>query len=188
MSEFAYSETRVADKMGIARATVRTARLTALVEGDDWRMDHHEVIYCAEGVQALLKALGVRIPKKRARTAGGMTLEKLLRNSLAEMPAAPAPTTQAVLWRPLDQVLVVRRLTKNRRILLAEATDAALAPKGVRYRGEGIGLLRVQVRDNRRFSVGMAIPCRHVQADLWEMTGPLPRGPRDNRFMPGAVS
>jgi len=44
-----------------------------------------------------------------------------------------------------------------------------------------IGLLedgdrvRVRVRDRELFTAGMEMPCRHVDGDLWELVGNMPR-------------
>lgn len=68
--------------------------------------------------------------------------------------------------------LYVLRVVKNPRILLAVETREEV-------RGEASGqarVLRVQVRDNTKFSPGQLMEtCRHVQADLYRFEGRPPR-------------
>jgi hypothetical protein len=68
--------------------------------------------------------------------------------------------------------LYVLRLVKNPRLLLAVETAAEV--RGA-FSGQA-RVLRVQVRDNTKFSPGMLMEtCRHVQADLYRFEGRPPR-------------
>jgi hypothetical protein len=180
MSEHRYSEKIIAEVLGLARDTVRVARLTILKEGDHWAKAHNEVALTAPAVPLLLKTLGVKIPKKRASIPGGITIHCLLQQADLEAHRNPTPPKKtaggpAVLYKPPPQILIVDQLTRNHQILLARFKDEQLAPKGAKYLGQPRGLVRVRVRNTEKFVIGMEMNARHVQADLWELVG---RGPR----------
>ena len=66
--------------------------------------------------------------------------------------------------------LFVRRIVRNKRMVLAVASAAEVMAKA------GVQELRVEVRDNTNFTPGMVLEgCRHVQADLYHLAGRPPR-------------
>lgn len=56
--------------------------------------------------------------------------------------------------------LLCAKIPRNRRIVLATLDGEPM---------------RVRVRDSARILPGMTLTCTHVQADLWELSQPLPR-------------
>lgn len=198
--EFEYSEVLLAEVLGMPRDNLQKIRMAdpgttsserchkkpqahraPLRIGEDWELYHNEVRYVRPGVLKLLKLLGLDLPKKKPRHAGGQTIEEVL---IASSRAYRGPTHCVVPWRPQDQHLVVLNITRNSHILMATFQDGALAPKGKKYQGrekkytrEGDLLfpVRVFVRSNKNFIPGMKILCRHRERDLWDLVGRCPR-------------
>ena len=71
-------------------------------------------------------------------------------------PDEPAPTPATARRAEL----VCAKIPRNRRIIFATL---------------GAETLRVRVRDNTNILPGMKLTCTHLQADLWELSQPLPR-------------
>lgn len=148
-----YGEQRLVTAIGTHRDVIRELR-AALVEGEDWEMQANEVTYSEEGVRKVLGKLRVRLPEKRTRVPGGMTMCALL---------AACVSDAELLHGAETATLTVTGLTRNKHLLLAEAAAGKTGP------------LRVRVQSAEKFVVGMEVKCRHVHDDLWELVGHCPR-------------
>ena len=183
-----HDERIIADRLGLARETVRKARLASLTAGVDYS-DSYPVCYTGEGVLKLLKALKLKIPKERARHAASPTIRTLIEQSIVHVPG----TSQATIWRPEDRDMVITRCAgsrggggghwKNPGVVEAKMVDDEPAFRTQKYRGEVPDRFRVRVAASAHWTPGMLLKgCKHIQRDLWEFLGRPPRGRRDQVF------
>jgi len=194
MSEFQYLEGRVAESLGISAATLRKGRKLFLVEGETWGLVEFEkkrrVAYTMTGLVRLVKGMQDSA-EFGARASGAVQagdLSAVMESALVRAASiekreaveeAPAVKLLEAPWACPEAVLVVERLTKNRRILLAKIDDLWIAEHGYGFfhsiGTDPRGLMRVRVRETKNFINGMPVECRHVQLDLWECTARMPR-------------
>jgi len=161
-----YAEDILSEALGLSRDIVREAR-EKLLEGEDWETAGNRVVLTDDGVMRLLEALGVDLPKKRARVPGGLTIASLLDLSRLDPLTAVQGEDSAVKGK-LYQLEAVSS-PRNSKILMARHLEKD-AP------GETIeGLVRVQVRDNSNFVDGMILVAMWIEQDLWELVGRCPR-------------
>ena len=155
---FVHSEAALAQSLNLNRKKISALRGTALHRGEDWSHEHGEVRYSDTGRERLLALLAVSpAPPAEAEpvAAGAAPAEHLAPKKSEE--AAPAPTSPATT----ADIVLVRLYPLNRRIAQGRLESGAL--------------VRVRVRDNRNLTPAMTMPCRHLGADLWELTHALPR-------------
>lgn len=200
MNEFVYLEGLIAQELGISTATLRKGR-KLLVEGEHWGRIRHgkkeRVAYSMDGVSALLgkkeakAVLGTKAIAALEQSEIGLILHAADIGACAG--AGGGASTQgeggvepvdpsrllAAPWTCPAAVLVVNRLTKNRRILLAVLEESWVSEHGFEFFHKmGLdprGRMRVRVKNTGKFIKGMAVECRHVEQDLWECTQRMPR-------------
>lgn len=148
-SRFVHSEATVAQSLNLNRKKISALRGTALLRGEDWSHEHGEVRYSDTGRERLLGLLAVVPPPPPPAAATAEPVEHLAPKKSEE----PGATTA--------DIVIVRLYPLNRRI--------------VQGRLESGASVRVRVRDNRNLTPAMVMPCRHLGADLWELTHALPR-------------
>jgi len=168
--EYVYAEWLLADALGLRRDVLREAREECLEQGTDWDVAQRQVAYREAALPRLLEALGVDLPKKRARAPGGLTLEKLRRQALIRNREGEVRPGQEKRMLVVDEQSARSR---NRHILFGrlrgDQEQGGLPDVAVS------GVLRVLVRDSERFVTGMEMECLHRQEDLWEYVGRMPR-------------
>jgi hypothetical protein len=165
MSKCVFVEVKVAEALGVPREDVVGLRKAGLL-GSEWSMDSGEMRLSRKGVGKILKERGLRVSKETFA-------EVLERSTCEKKEAEPAGD-----GRLADATMVVIPETlqiRNRIMLWATPKEAAAVPASLDYRDRQ-GRVRVRVQDNRNFGPGMEMVCRHVDRDLWEYTGSLPRG------------
>jgi hypothetical protein len=145
---YEYDEDALAKVIGIQRACIQTAR-ESIVENTGWTLQHGAVVYSLEGVERLLKALGVQTAAK--------TTEDLLKSCQVN--------AEWVKSRQGYRRARVSLIPTNRKIVLAMLMDH---PERM--------TVRVVVGDNTLFVPSMEMSVRIVsEPDLYEMTGSRPR-------------
>ena len=157
VEEMLYPEKLVAEVAGLTREVMKNARGT-LEKGRDWGRKRTMVMFTETGLRNVAAMLGLeqevmeRIRERvQARTEGNDSTAPAEVSTKDDKKGGSCPGET-------DIELV--RLYPNRRIV------------GGRLDGE---VVRIRVKDNRNFRRGMILPCRHVQADLWECTRRSPR-------------
>lgn len=144
---FVYSESALADRLGLTRVRVREARRK--VAAAEWRMVGSAACLTADGVRLVLRELGEAVPETNA---SGMTVPELLRNirvsdhELAVLGTLKGQYAQAT----------VEQVTMNRNLVWA------------RVDGED----RVQsllVPDSRKLRLGDLVTARRLQTGMWAM-------------------
>lgn len=120
-----------------------------------WKEMGGEIRLTLEGVIRVMEGLGQEV---------AYDLEYVSKKAL--VPGLSPPLV------PKKARLMVTQVTRNRHIVLAQENPDQDEQ-------------RVQVRDGRKFAVGMVLECQHVEDDLWELIGRAPRGPRDGAMMEG---
>lgn len=210
MSKYRYLESKLADGLGLSQATIRKGRRLFLEEGADFGRIQHEsrqrVAYTKEAAARIISSMaqspeiGIRATRtlKQAdialvmdsaivREAGASEQEKTV-----DIANTQPPCLLEAPWEVPPAVLVVVRITKNRRII-----EAVLHPDWVRENGFEYyyrvllpllrehettdqnlfqnKFMRVRVKDSRNFTKGMELNAAWVQQDLWECTQRMPR-------------
>lgn len=165
-----FSEARLARTLGVARDAlqrVRPAGEWARVEGEV-RLSRAGVLMALAKIQGLVDAeLDVAFILKKARApsalvdAGGV-------EGAGEDAEGRGGASDALAGQPVCGVVAgtVLGATKNRRILRAEV--------------DGVGEVRVMVRDCLRFAPGAGLRLLLVEEDLYELVGPEPRSRRES--------
>lgn len=144
------SEADFAEQAGAPRDLVRQIRQKDLREGEDWLRQGRDVYLTPGGA---VKLMGLLIPPHVSKASGSASQQ-------AEAVKIGDQLTPIEQTSPDAVTLRVRHVVKNPRMILA--TD-------------GQAVLRVRVADSKNFLPGMAIRCRHIQADLYELATACPR-------------
>ncbi|MHC4616782.1 MAG: hypothetical protein ACYTEQ_03415 [Planctomycetota bacterium] len=176
MSQYVYSEPRIAKALGVSRDDVKAVRDDHLQKDAAWILDkkRKQILYSKEGIVTLLEFLQLHIPEKRPATPDGMTMEKLL--MLSVLPSLRPDEVPGV--DPVKAILrVVGIPTSRLTVLEANFVDEKLQEKFQTYDG---GKVTVRVRSNVNFAVGAEIVCYHANACAWDYTGRYPRSKRDS--------
>jgi hypothetical protein len=216
MDKYVYLESSMADRLGLSQATIRKARRMFLKEGRDFGRISHEsrrrVAYTKEGAERIVSSM-LESPVFGSRATASIKagdMSSVLRSSIVREAGASAheekeetgesqgtPAENAALrltapWEVPEAVLIVVRLTKNRRILEATLHEQWVRDHGYQYyhrvlfkllRDHELNnpdlfktkLFRVKVKDSRNFIRGMEVRARWLQQDLWECTQRMPR-------------
>lgn len=142
------SEHDLARELGVSRDLVRKARRSLDIP---LQMDGKTAVLPDTEAERVRSHLGAPPTEKDAPClCGASALAPVVTDSA---PAAPPPGQEVVTLR-------VHRIVQNPHIILA--TD-------------GLCILRVRVRSSANFIVGMEIPARRIQGDLYELARPCPR-------------
>ena len=164
MSAFVHQERALAESLGLPQKDLRGVRTDELTVGVDWKNIRGEVCYSDAGRIRLLDALkisdvvaAVDSAPKNSFEPCALDLERAALLGVLSGRAALAPVLAPGACRTLE---CVRIFPLNRRIVQA------------RRDGQ---LVRVRVRDSINFIAGMAMPCRLIDGDLWELAQRLPR-------------
>lgn len=146
-----YLEARVAERLGLCRDFVKKRRREVLDRGREWFMRGNEVFYTEDGVRKMVDCLGVKLPEKRPRVAGGMSMQGLLSAARAGRVEDDSGLSE----------IEVTGTTKNKSIVL-----------GVDATGQEA---RVIVNNNENFVCGMIMTCRKENSGAWTFVGRCPR-------------
>jgi hypothetical protein len=150
---FTASEKNLVSLLGVPRAELRRLRME-LIEGEDWTMAGNTVRYSESGIKKTRAAL--ELPQEAASNKIPVNQPAMS----AEAADGPVPIESAPIKNPAEKTFRVRQTVANHKILLA--TD-------------GVSQIRVRVHSSVNFLPGMAIPCRHIKDDLWELARRCPR-------------
>ena len=178
MTDYLYYETALADVIGAPIRLIRSFRLVKFEKNTHWGFCRGEIAYNEDGVTELLKALKIKLPKKKPKTEGDMTIVLLLEKTRVPMVDPVQLGSAAIVYKPRQQYLRVRKSTRNKHYIFAEWYETENIPVGAKFQGDQ-GNLRVEVSNGELFVQGMLIECAHVQQDLWRLVGRAPRSRRD---------
>jgi len=146
--DFTILESVLVSRLGISREILREKRKLG-TEGEHWSwIGGNRVCWSAAGVVWLENALRGPRNDRGADPSPGSIL------------ASNGQDAHAAREEQAIKDLRVLRTFMNPRLLLA--TD-------------GVAVFRVRVRNSRNFVPRMTIPCRRIQADLWELARACPR-------------
>jgi len=172
MSEYIITEEELAKRIGLHRKVVKNTR-RSLQEGRDWCLTGGMIQYTRDGLKRITELLGFceKNAAPQGEEAGGKGEEAGGKGEEAggkgeEARAGEGGTLAGeimamVPYRPqVIEVKVVKFFT-NRRILGCENAT-----------GE---IIRVMVPKADNFKKNMMLPCKQVQADLYELVGRCPR-------------
>lgn len=150
---YPYSESRLADHIGIARSELKFVRDQRLDKGRDWEKNSGEIVLNGRALAKVCRAL--QMP------ASELDLRCCLFVSPAKKEAAPHALTHPSV--PIS--MLVYRIPLNQLVLTARKKEGPL------------DLCQVIVGDNRNFTLGMefrAIPAP-AQPGFYLLSGPRPR-------------
>lgn len=147
-------ESLLLQKTGLTKDSIRALRKNKLTRGVHWDLNGQRVVYCAEGVQEL---------QRIARLTGQPPAENAAQSNAQQQPDGNKPPEVVVLK-------AFRPAARNTRILEAYLPDST-GPNDPKNR------VRVRVRSNKNFILGMEIPCRLIPGftDYYELTRREPR-------------
>lgn len=191
MNDFIYAECRLREGLGISDGLIKKLRRECLKKGTDFELvdcdGHRLTAYTAGGVATVLDYMlhGEKNAPSTRQAAAGVCVESLMRSSALRGPVsaekqAGSPVGLIAAPRDVpDAVMSVERLTKNRRILMGGMKEVWIRKYGYGFfHRTGIdprGPHRIQVHDSAKFIPGMEVPCRWIEAELWECTRRMPR-------------
>ena len=154
MSEFEISEKEAAEQIGVPQEKLKEIR-DGLERGKDWNIVRGAILLTKTAVATVLGKLGLKdvadLPEKKDPPP-----------ATTPEPVPPASVQMAMQRPGTEAILVMARKWRNSRIVGA-------------HRQGSTEILRVRVKDNENFVLGMEIPARHVAQDLWELVGKCPR-------------
>lgn len=160
-------ETHLPIHLGVNRDDLRHLRKKLLAEGTDFRRFENRIELSLSGVEKLEAHLKLPPPAVEDVQPSGPA-------STPPLPLAPKKSAPPAAQDDAMVVLLVWRANlPNRRIVEAYKKGANPAQRK--------NVLRVRVRDATRFSrfdntgQPMTMTCRHIQADLYEFVGPVPK-------------
>lgn len=164
-----YEEMRLADVCGVGRHVLRKIRAD-LDEGGHWvRGERGQIEYTEVGVRAVCALLDVNVSvMAESAPQGGDGAESGPEGDRGESGLsgeADGPKSDATLE------------PKGNGMHSIVFEKAYINPNIVGGRDQSGGLVRVRVKDNKFFRRGMVLPCRHLQADLYELAIASPRSP-----------
>lgn len=164
MDKLEMTERSVAEEIGITRMTIAELRKTHLDESD-WKFDRGMVRYTKKGRDKIMAALKVAPAEASARPPAEPEPP-----DPPEDPPRPVRLDPGASWKLLDDPrpwvpAVVENRYKNRRVFVA------------RLDVEPFSLVTVRVRDSEKFIVGMRVPIRAIEMNLYEVACRLPRWP-----------
>ena len=190
-SDFIYLECRIGTALGLSDSMVKSARRRFLKKDADYRMIDGRIAYSPSAVDKLISGLlscdkssASTKDKVKAVDVQALLSEALTEPVLKEKQATAEASPTLLLAEPYtvpDAVLVITRIfPRNRNILHARLSDEWIKKHGHAYYHR-IGIdprhstHRIRVTSTRKFTVGMEVPCRWKQADLWVCTCRMPR-------------
>lgn len=165
--------------LGINRDALRGLRRRLLKKNADFRIEKNSVEISRAGFDKLaghLKVAPEALEGVRATGQGEASPETPLEKNAAPADQQVRPTKGLLTWPAMHDTVTLcvwRVFPKNRHII--EAYRPGTDP------GKRENVLRVKVRDSARFArlnhLGqpMELDCKHLQADFYEHSGPLPR-------------
>lgn len=173
-----FTEGQIAQATGLSVEKIKQIRENALFEKDHWIKSGREILYTEEGKSKFLELISHQFVADRSNLAQD---EPVLESALSAVPLSSdemAPTgisesgvsfdqvkesfTEAIEYTQFKPVpLTVSARCQNPRLLLAKANTG--------------DLVRVRVRDNQNFQIGMSLQAKQIQADLYELVGRCPR-------------
>lgn len=158
--DFTLEEGQLSAELGLARPKVRALRTDELVHGTDWKSIGGLVRYSRAGWEKLRRAVGLAAGEPAAPPPAPA-------KDLAPKPAVGATAgaghplpTEPLRHGDVRDLVVVRIYPTNKRILLARLGESEV---------------RVRLGDNRKFTKGMTLPAKFLEADLWELARRAPR-------------
>jgi hypothetical protein len=156
-----YAERNVAAEIGLTGEAIRELRAKHLTKDEDWALERGLVRYTKKGREKILAA--VLIPPTDAPSAPPSKPEA---DEATETPA-PGPRGAWTLLedqRPWMPATVEQRY-HNKKVFVA------------RLEVEPFTIVTVRVRDSEKFTVGMRVPIRAIEGNLYELASRLPRWP-----------
>lgn len=201
MNDFLYLECRIGKTIGLSDSMVKSTRKRFLEDGDDFRRVEGRIAYTKPAVKKMIQSLldcektspstknKVEAADIRAVLAGA--LAGPVAGEMRGVPEDGGRRTEdgitdparllAEAWTVPDAVLIVTRLfPRNQHILHARLDPDWIKKHGYDY-FHRIGIdprletHRIRVTSTRKFTVGMEVPCRWKQADLWTCKCRMPR-------------
>jgi len=180
--DFTIEEQVAADRIGVSRDVMRTARRKFLTRREDWTKKGGRVMLTEAAVGKLLRHLEVVPPPDPGESGRTEDPQATLPHvdaeersqadeghdpspaeSGAQEPSSdPVPDELALTkWYPvIEELTAINRPCRNRHLVFAKHGDQ---------------VVRVKVRSNKNFRAGMTFKARHLQEDLWELEGRCPR-------------
>lgn len=198
MKEFIYLECRLRDALGISDGLIKKTRKSILVKGNDFDLVNGKIAYTKATAhrvinhlqnsdassastkakvdvvnrpEILAAALIQPVPgEKQADSADGA----------GETPAVRSTKLLEGPWEVPDCEMKFHKRPRNPRILQGRIPEEWVKLHGHDF-FHRIGIdprrpQRIRVKDNSKFTERMVVPCRWVQADLWECTQRMPKG------------
>lgn len=185
MKAFIYLECRIGKTVGLSDSLIKKTRRDLLVPEEDFKKVDGRVAYTEEAVAKLFGFLQGSKSSAVARSKiPAMDVSEIL--SAAQVQAAPAEKQPLLLplpwtlWAVPDAVLIVARIfPRNSKIMHAKLHPEWIKKNGAAYKSKtGIdpdqATHRIKVRSTQKFVVGMEVPCRWKQSDLWLCTRRMP--------------
>lgn len=155
---FIFAEAALADELGLPQKNLRAVRTGELTRGEHWQHVANEVRYSEDGRARLFGALNLAPPA--GYLAPKNPAEPPPAGSNGTGPAAAAAAAAPPRHGDVRELVCIRLFPLNKRILAAKLGGLEV---------------RVRVADNRNITLGMALRCRLIGGDLWELARPLPR-------------
>jgi len=177
--EFVYGENRIAHELGVPRKELAEIR-ARMTKGVDWSMVGRFVAYSSSGVQRLLDdSMWVKERKDgqppevtKIEAISVLDIKCLLRSSRIDQSLKENLEKE---WK----AKVVRIFPKNPRFMFAELTGPVKKGRSdhEKLRVEELtgAQVRVRVANNSKFTRNMEMTVRHINNDLFELVGRLPR-------------
>ena len=170
---FPHRESNLAEQLGVSRGTLRDLRGTLLTEDHDWKTLKKRTCLSDAAVRKLDDHLN---PLKNGAPAFVQDAQPpplpapASADAASASAATPGPIPEGLVEAKngTEVFLVVYRANfRNHRLIEAHLPGADPL--------EQANIQRVRVGSSANFIKGMVIPCRHLEADYWELARPCPR-------------
>lgn len=198
MNDFIYLECRIGKTVGLSTALIKKARKQFLKDGDDFKLVAGKIAYTKAAVKALVEGL-LNCEKTSGGTKGkvkAVDIRSILsaalllpttgeKTGIAEVVEPVSPERRLPLpwtyWRiPEAELIVTRIFPRNSHVMHGKLVPEWIEKNGAAFQKKtGIDprqlTHRIRVRSTLKFTIGMEVPCRWKQSDLWECTRPMPK-------------
>lgn len=166
--QFTVSEKRLAEALGLSRATVKDVRANTLEKNSDWiYLDTGAVHFSRTGIERTLAHLG--IPAEKIALLLPAPARQVASAPLADLPPSPSPDLPPNEPAALDlsapnveEVSVTRCFSMNKHIIAGVIGERPV---------------RVRVKSSLKLRPGMVLRCTLESGDLYELAERLPRWP-----------
>lgn len=174
--EFKCFEQDAAEQAGLSQDQFKAARTQLLQRNVDYAMVGNKIAYTEEAMSRVLASLDITVksPQDGSGAPDPEEVTRVVAKSAGE-PVSPPPALPEAGTPPVKSP---PKAAPDPDELTAELRVCRIYPNphiiGAKYNGK---IQRVRVNSSKNFKVGMLVPARYINDNLWELTKKCPRRP-----------